>query len=360
MSQNGVDSISLLVPYSMAYRTVYLDNYLSLGFHSFTDFKLDKTENFSLETDEGEQKMEQGRLFLGVLEVLMDAAVAELAHTTIETRQGELKQELKSYLSLHSSLFQIIIMKQTPKAPAKFLAKAGPTGPNPNSRRRSTYTGTQIGTPRPGKQVKFIVPRAVLERRVPFLTSPCIAYLLHAATEQEDSILLSFALSSCFRHLKGIANEAIEGKELTSMGPGVQVQNWKVIANPIFQVILSQKSSQAKPRSPAQNPPEKSKKRRKASEEAGEGPMLNAVRCLDELCKAAYCRQCLPDVLLDITLDFNSEDDGEASNESKVQAFGALEGLDAKLVHHWLSKQIQPLMQQLQAGSQFRELEVCV
>lgn len=322
-----------------------------------SDFKLDKTENFSIETVEGERKVEQGRLFLGVLEVLIDAAVSELTRTDKESRQDEIKQELRNYLSLFDSLHQIVNQKQHVKA-SKHLFKADPTTKPPSGRgRKPTESGAQAGNTGQGKQVKFAVPRAVLEKRVPFLSGSCIAYLLHTAAEQEESTVLSFALSSCFRYLKGIASAPLEEKD-TSTSIELRSDEWKTIANPLYRVILSNKAETATPQSPSENPQEKPKKGRKPSEDLAEGPMLNAVRSLDALCRTAFQRDCLPEILRDISLDFNAETDDEAFDASNIRGFGTMEGHDAKLLHYWISKHIQPLIQELLVRSQFKETEV--
>ncbi|KAG0630407.1 hypothetical protein M758_1G176000 [Ceratodon purpureus] len=324
---------------------------------SLGDFKLDRTENFSLETVEGERKLEQGRLFLGVLEVLIDAAVSELTRTEEESRKNEIKQELKSYLSLFDTLYQIVNQKQHVKA-AKHLFKSGSTTKPPSGRgRKPKEAGAQAGNAGQGKQVKFAVPRAVLERRVPFLSGSCIAYLLHTAAEEDDLTLLPFALSSCFRYLKGIASAPVVGKD----GPTsieLHDHDWKVVANPLFRIILTNKTETATPHSPIENPQEKPKKGRKPSEDLAEGPMLNAVKSLDALCRTALQRDCLPGILREISLDFNPEAIDEAPDSSNVCAFGILEGLDGKLLNHWISKHIQPLILELLDRSQFKEIEV--
>ncbi len=117
--------------------------------------------------------MEEGRLFLGVLEVLMDAAVAELTQKDCEGRQMDIKDEVKSYLVLHDSLHQIVNQKQHTKASATAPAKAGPTGKilNPKPRRASQSRGT----PGPAKQTRFALPKAILEKRVSF---PAVLALL--------------------------------------------------------------------------------------------------------------------------------------------------------------------------------------
>lgn len=308
---------------------------------------------------EGERKLEQGRLFLGVLEVLIDAAVSELTRTDKESRQDEIKQELKNYLSLFDSLKQIVNQKQHVKA-TKHLFKSGPTTKPPSGRgRKPKETGAQAGNAGQGKQVKFAVPRAVLEKRVPFLSGTCIAYLLHTVADQEDLALLSFALSSCFRHLKGIASAPVVGKD----GPTsieLHVHDWKAIANPLFRIILMNKTESATPHSPTENPQEKPKKGRKPSEDLAEGPMLNAVKSLDALCRTALQRDCLPEILREISFDFNPEAIDEALDGSNVCASGIMEGLDAKLLHHWISKHIQPLIQELLDRSQFKEIEVWI
>jgi len=305
---------------------------------------------------EGERKLEQGRLFLGVLEVLIDAAVSELIRTDKESRQDEIKQELKNYLALFDSLHQIVNQKQHVKA-SKHLFKTGPTKPSSGRGRKPTESGAQSGNAGQGKQAKFAVPRAVLEKRVPFLSGSCIAFLLHSAGEQEDSTLLAFALSSCFRYLKGIVSAPLEETDNRTCIE-LHSDDWKTIANPLFRVILSNKRETATPHSPSENPQEKPKKGRKPSEDLAEGPMLNAVRSLDALCRTALQRDCLPEILCDISLDFNAETDGEALDASNIHGFGTMEGRDAKLLHHWLSKHIQPLLQELLARSQFKETEV--
>lgn len=306
---------------------------------------------------EGERKLEQGRLFLGVLEVLIDAAVLELTRTDKESRQDEIKQELKNYLSLFDSLHQIVNQKQHVKA-SKHLFKAGLTTKPPSGRgRKPTESGAQAGNTGQGKQVKFAVPRAVLEKRVPFLSGSCIAYLLHTAAEQEDLALLSFTLSSCLRYLKGIASVLVEEKDIRTTLE-LRSDDWKMIANPLYRVILLNKPETATALSPTENPQEKPKKGRKPSEDLAEGPMLNAVRSLDALCRTALQIDCLPEILRDISLDFNAETDDEAPDNSNIRGFGTMEGLDAKLLHHWISNHIQPLIQELLARSQFKETEV--
>lgn len=306
---------------------------------------------------EGERKLEQGRLFLGVLEVLIDAAVLELTRTDKESRQNEIKEELKNHLSLFDSLYQIVNQKQHVKA-SKHLFKAGPTAKLSSGRgRKPTEPGAQAGNAGQGKQVKFAVPRAVLEKRVPFLSGSCIAHLLQTAADQEDLTLLSFALSSCFRYLKGIVGAPVVEKD----GPTsieLHVHDWKVIANPLFRIILMNKIGTATPHSPTENPQEKPKKGRKPSEDLAEGPMLNAVRSLDALCRTALQKDCLPEILREICLDFNLETDDEALDGSNTRAFGIMEGHDAELLHHWISNHIQPLIQELLARSQFKEIEV--
>lgn len=303
---------------------------------------------------EGERKLEQGRLFLGVLEVLIDAAVSELIRTDKESRQDQIKQELKNYLSLFDSLHQIVNHKQHVKA-SKHLFKAAK--PPSGRGRKPTEPGAQAGNTGQGKQAKFAVPRAVLEKRVPFLSGSCIAFLLHTAAEQEDFTLLSFALSSCFRYLKGIASAPQEEKD-TPTSVELHSDDWKTIANPLFRVILSNKTETATPHSPTENPQEKPKKGRKPLEELAEGPMLNAVRSLDALCRTALQRDCLPEILREISLDFNAEADDEALDASNIRGFGTMEGRDAKLLHHWISNHMQPLILELLGRSQFKETEV--
>lgn len=324
---------------------------------SLGDFQLDKTENFSLETVEGERKLEQGRLFLGILEVLMDAAVLELNRVDKESRQNEIKQELKNYLSLFDSLYQIVNQKQHVKA-SKHLYKASSTAKAPSRRgRKPADSGAQGGNAVQARQVKFAMPRAALDKRVPFLSGSCIAYLLHTATDQEDYELLSFALSSCFRHLKGIARTPSDEKEAqTSLE--VHGHDWKMIANPLFRIILLNKTEIASPHSPTENPQEKPKKGRKPSEDLAEGPMLNAVRSLDVLCRIALQRGILPEILRDISLDFNSEVYDDLLDASNIRTFGTMEGTDAKLLHYWISHHMQPLIKELLDHSQFKEIEV--
>ena len=287
----------------------------------------------------------------------MDAAVSELTRSDKESRQDEIKQELKNYLSLFESLYQIVNQKQHVKA-SKHLFKSGRTVKPPSGRgRKPTESGAQAGSTGQGKQSKFAVPRAVLEKRVPFLSGSCIAYLLHMTADQENLPLLSFALSSCYRHLKGISSASLVGKD----GPTsteLHVHDWKVIANPLFRIILMNKNETATPHSPTENPQEKPKKGRKPSEDLAEGPMLNAVRSLDALCRTALQTDCLPEILREISLDFNSQTDNEALDGSNGPDFGIMEGRDAKILHHWISNHIQPLIQDLLARLQFKEIEV--
>jgi hypothetical protein len=138
----------------------------------------------------------------------------------------------------------------------------------------------------------------------------------------------------------------------------LHVHDWKVIANPLFRIIFMNKAETATPHSPSENPQEKPKKGRKPSEDLAEGPMLNAVRSLDALCRIALQRDCLPEMLREISLDFNADTVDEALDGSNVRAFGIMEGQDAKLLHHWISNHIQPRIQELLARSQFKEAEV--
>jgi hypothetical protein len=312
--------------------------------------------------------VEEGRLFLGVLEVLMDAAVAELTQKDCEGRQVDIKDEVKSYLALHDSLHQIVNQKQHTKASATAPAKAGPTGKilNPKPRRASQSRGT----PGPAKQTRFAVPKAILEKRVSFSSSACIAYLLQTTADQDINSgcdATSFVLRLSLRHLKAIANECFIEKENpnnlsgTFTGPFGR-EDWKLIASPLLEFISSFKFPSVRVGSSTVKSQEKVKgvKAKKSSEDSGEGPMLIAVNCLDELCKIAIYRGSFIEVLLSCTSDSDAEHNSGDPPESHVGLIekGRFEGADAQLLHHWLQKQIQPLMRGLLADSCFCELAV--
>ncbi|KAL2612804.1 hypothetical protein R1flu_024496 [Riccia fluitans] len=352
---------------------------------SLGDFYRDKTLDFSLETPEGEKCIEQARLLLGVLEVLMDSAVHDSLHQPSPVKRAEVAKELESYLDLHDSLVLILGQK-----PAKNSGKTGSKGRGKGAKSKD-FTG-QPG----GKAVSFLVPRNMMDKRKPLLSTECMVHLLskfagqlnsrysvpagsqlagnsnsqsvHEEYKVTETRIVSFTLQNCERQLRVFSVDSTDWDPLRAGD-----SDWKQLAAPLFKVVcvLSLSGTNAAPGT-QDGAKEKGRSGRgkKSDSEMTEGLLFLSVKCLDETLKIAVRKGCAVDLIRQINTECgdhsevpaDKDDENQGSDEESDLSANHQEeiysGSDAKLVHNWLCREVRPILQALFPRACYPEIEV--
>lgn len=310
---------------------------------AYSDFKLDNTQNFTADTTEGESNLEQARVLLGILEVMMGVAI-----TDIPKKKQEAEKELTCYMALHDSLEQVLSQKQ-----GRGLKKGAKSLRN---RDRPSVSG---------KQAPSSGSKELKEERKPLLDSACIAHLLQLVTDKlsgrdggstqgPDDLVCKlgfFALRCCLRHLNAAASEKGDHCELASKLGNLIGSDWRILARPLSNLLLTLRTSGLAQASQdvVKDTSKTGKGRKHITNEAGENLILAALRCVDKIIRLSHQKHCATAVFRAF-----ASDSGDSLPENQVED----DGEQAKLVDDWLVRQAQPLMLELLTQARWEEVEV--
>lgn len=359
-------------PAGESFANAFINLRKSLRSCKLEEYSLDKTQNFSLETPEGEKNVEQARVFLGILEVLMNAAVSDMKNATDGNHVGT-KNEFRALLDLYGSLEQSALRKQG--GPRK-----GSTKPPSDSKGQTQEAGTHSNLSL--KHGSIAAPPSSTQEKIPFLMTSNIAYLLGASltlfstdisssqptsqhrsqgTSRKQTIhhfkLASFALKTCLRHLKAFSTESLMEGESQDPFMALVFGDIKVLGGPLVQLmsLLKSTSSSVSTQEKTRNKENRSKK---GSDEAGEGLIHTAVLCMDMLCKLSYTKKCLSDVLEEMLSVSSSEEEAVDDMDIEMEDIDESESPESRLIHLFLWKKIRPLLIEFLLQTHFREFEV--
>ncbi|KAJ7296597.1 hypothetical protein O6H91_Y113100 [Diphasiastrum complanatum] len=338
---------------------------------SLGDFGLGKTQNFTPETAEGQKNLEQARMLIGVLEVMIDAALSEVCGENSAIRI-KAEKEVKCYIVLHDSLQQSIALKG--KGNSKGSTKLG-AGPKLGTKTSEAGLRDTL----PVKSNPFLAPQSSLEKRMPHLSSSTIAHLLKAGICKDnqgdttalqenskesfsvDTQIVAFALRSCLQHLKGVAYTPVGQEKLYSNLSKLVGNDWRVIAYQLAKVLLTLTSSNSLMVNATQDyNKDKPNKGKKTGDETPAGLILTALKCVHELISLGIQRSCLVQILKNLTLKtgaVNSFEDTEESSSFEDNQ-GMTDELKSELIHGWLLREMRPFLQELLASSKYTETEV--
>eukprot|EP01018_Ginkgo_biloba_P027856 Gb_08990 [translate_table: standard] len=344
------------------------------------EYNLDKTQNFSLESPEGEKNVEQARILLGILEVLIDAVVSDM-RKVIDTDQAEAKNELMAFLEMFDSLEQSAFRKQGNGA------RKGSTKPPSDAKGQTQEAGNQSTLNL--RHGSHAAPQSSVQERIPFLTTSNIAYLLEvllkliktdisntqpASQHRSQGTLrkqtaphfklASFALKTCLRHLKAFSSESYMQGE--SQGPlkALVDGDLKVLGGPLLQVLCQLKSASGAAACTQDKTKNKEGRGKKGGDETGEGLIHITLLCIDELCKLSVSKYCLTNLLEEMLSVSNGEEDLIHEEDIGIEDIhendpnAVSESSQSRLIHLFLWKKIRPLLVGLLTLSHFREFEV--